>query len=162
MADLKMLLHGDLTDDRAGTVMGLDYGSVTVGVAVSDGLGLTASGLETITRKAETKLRRTLARIESLVKEHQVRLIVLGLPVHMDGSEGERVAYARVFKEKLENRVHIPVVWHDERLTTFEAKEILKEKGISPADYKKHLDRVAAALILQDYLDSNRSTKTDQ
>ena len=137
-------------------VMGLDYGSVTVGVAVSDSLGLTAVGIETIQRTSETKLRRTLARIEDLVAQYHVTKIVLGLPVHMDGSEGERVVYARAFGEKVAKRLSLPVVWQDERLTTYEAREILREEGTDPKEYKKHLDRIAAAIILQDYLDSQR------
>ena len=145
----------DLSGTAKRTVMGLDYGQVTVGVAVSDALGLTAVGLETIWRNSENKLRRTLARIKELAEEHQVGLIVVGLPVHMDGSVGERAEYALEFGKKVAQRTSLPVVWQDERLTTYEAREILLQEGIDPKDHKKHLDRIAAALILQDYMDSH-------
>ena len=102
-------------------LLGLDYGSKTVGVAVTDPLGYTAQPLETITRKEENKLRRTLARIEELVKEYSVEKIVLGLPVNMDGSKGERAELALRFKEMLERRTGLEVIMQDERLTTVAA-----------------------------------------
>ena len=134
-------------------LMGLDYGSKTVGVAVSDALMMTAQPLETVTRDSEKKLRKTLARIAALAEERSVGLFVLGRPVHMDGSAGERVEKCAEFKELLEKRTGIPVVWQDERLTTAEADEILSESGVPKEDRKKYIDQVAASLILQEYMD---------
>ena len=136
-------------------LMGLDYGSKTVGVAVSDALMMTAQPLETVTRDSEKKLRKTLARIAVLAEERCVGLFVLGRPVHMDGSAGERVEKCAAFKELLEKRTGIPVVWQDERLTTAEADEILSESGVPKEDRKKYIDQVAASLILQEYMDQH-------
>ena len=136
-------------------LMGLDYGSKTGGVAVSDALMMTAQPLETVTRDSEKKLRKTLARIAALAEERGVGLFVLGRPVHMDGSAGERVEKCAAFKELLEKRTGIPVVWQDERLTTAEADEILSESGVPKGDRKKYIDQVAASLILQEYMDQH-------
>ena len=143
-------------------ILALDYGSVTVGTAISDELGLTAQPLETITRHKENHLRQTLSAIVSLAEQNNVGLIVLGKPVHMDGSEGDRVAKAGEFKTQLEGRLRklaeqnggeaVPVVWHDERLTTVEADEILAQSGIPKSDRKKYIDSVAASVILRDYM----------
>jgi len=134
--------------------MGLDFGSVTVGVAISDGLLLTAQGIEVIRRKEENKLRRTLARIEELVKEYEVTKIVLGLPKNMDNSEGERAVLSREFAEKLERRTGLEVVMWDERLTTVAAHNVMLEADLSRAKREKVVDKVAATFILQGYLDS--------
>ena len=142
-------------------LMGLDYGSRTVGVAFSDALYLTAQPAETIFRDSENKLRRTLARIEALAKERGAALIVLGQPVHMDGSEGERVEKCAVFKEMLERRTGLPVVWQDERLTTVEADEILEESGVPREERKKYIDQVAASLILRDYMNAHPQKETE-
>lgn len=139
--------------------MGLDFGAKTVGVAVSDLLGLTAQGLETVRREREDKLRQTLARIEALATEYRVETFVIGLPKHMNNSEGDRVEKTRMFAEKLENRTGIPVVFWDERLTTVAAEKTLIETGVRREDRKKYVDTVAAVLILQGYLDSLRLKK---
>ena len=128
-------------------ILGLDYGSKTVGVAVSDPLGLTAQKVETIWRKQENKLRRTLARIEELVAEYGVEKIVVGLPKNMNNTLGERAEKSLEFKEML------PVEMWDERLTTMEANRVLMEGGVRREDRKEHLDSLAAVLILQGYLD---------
>nr|WP_330363234.1 Holliday junction resolvase RuvX [Butyrivibrio sp. VCD2006] len=138
--------------------MGLDYGSRTVGVALSDELLLTAQAKEIIRRKEENKLRKTLARIEELIQEFGVELIVLGLPLHMDQSESVRSGLSIEFKEKLERRTSLPVIMWDERLTTVEADAIMDEVGIKKADRKEYVDMIAAQIILQDYLD-NRPTE---
>ena len=135
-------------------LMGLDYGSRTVGVAVSDGLGLTAQAVETITREKENHLRRTFARIEELIAEYNTGLIILGLPLNMDGSEGERAEKTLEFKDALEKRMGLKVVMQDERLTTEAAKEILEEAGVRASDMKQYIDKIAAAIILQDYMDN--------
>lgn len=134
--------------------MGLDYGSKTVGVAISDALGITAQGIETIERKEENKLRQTLARIEALVKEYEVEKIVLGFPKNMNNTLGERAEKSLEFKEKLERRAGIPVIMWDERLTTVEAERTLIESKVRRENRKKYVDKIAAVFILQGYLDS--------
>ena len=133
-------------------IMGLDYGSRTVGVAISDELFMTAQAKEIIRRKEENKLRRTLARIEELILEYDIREIVLGLPLHMDSSVGVRAEISMEFKDKLERRTGLPVVLLDERLTTVEADEIMDELGIRGKERKEYVDMIAAKVILQDYL----------
>ena len=135
-------------------VMGLDYGSKTVGVAVSDPFGWTAQGVETIVRKEENKLRQTLARIEALVQEYEVEKIVLGFPKNMNSTLGERAQKTLEFKGKLEKRIGVPVIMWDERLTTVEAERTLIESNVRREDRKKYVDKIAAVFILQGYLDS--------
>lgn len=135
-------------------VMGLDYGSKTVGVAISDPLGITAQGIETIERKEENKLRRTLARIEELVKEYEVEKIVLGFPKNMNNTIGERAEKSLELKAMLERRIGIPVIMWDERLTTVEAERTLMESNVRRENRKKYVDKIAAVFILQGYLDS--------
>lgn len=140
-------------------ILGLDYGSRTCGVAISDPLGITAQGLETIVRKEENKLRRTLARIEELVKEYGVETIVLGLPLNMNDTMGPRAEKTLLFKEQLERRTGVPVVLWDERLTTVEAEEVLIEAGVRREHRKQYVDKLAAVLILQGYLDGHPADK---
>jgi len=135
-------------------IMGLDFGSKTVGVAISDSLLLTAQGVEIIRRKEENKLRQTLARIEQLIVENDVREIVLGMPKHMNGDEGVRVELTKEFKEKLERRTGLPVTFWDERLTTVMADKTMMEAGIRRENRKEYVDMLAAQFILQGYLDS--------
>jgi putative Holliday junction resolvase len=135
-------------------IMGLDFGSKTVGVAISDSLLITAQGVEIIRRKDENKLRRTLARIEELIVENEVEKIVLGLPKNMNGTEGVRVELTMDFKEKLERRTGLPVIMWDERLTTVSADKAMMEAGIRRENRKDYVDMIAAILILQGYLDS--------
>lgn len=135
-------------------IMGLDYGSVTVGVAISDSMQLTAQPVEVITRKSENKLRRTLARIEELVAQHGVEKIVLGLPVNMNYTEGDRVSRTKEFMDKLIARTGLEVVLWDERLSTVSAMDVLKEGGVRSGNRKKYVDKIAASIILQGYLDS--------
>ncbi len=137
-------------------IMGLDFGSKTVGVAVSDELFITAQGVEIIRRKSPNKLRRTLARIEELIETYEVEEIVLGLPKNMNASEGIRAELTREFCEKLERRTGLPVTLWDERLTTVEAGKILMESGVRREERKEYVDKIAAVLILQNYLDSRR------
>lgn len=135
-------------------IMGLDYGSKTVGVAISDALGLTAQGIETITRKEENKLRKTCARIEALIKEYEVDQIVLGFPKHMNNDIGERAQKSLEFREMLERRTGLEVIMWDERLTTVEAERTLIESNVRRENRKKYVDKIAAVFILQGYLDS--------
>lgn len=134
-------------------IMGLDFGSKTVGVAISDELLLTAQGVEIIRRKEENKLRQTCARIEELIKEYNVEEIVLGLPKNMNATEGVRAELTREFQDKLERRTGLPVHLWDERLTTVAADKIMMEAGIRREHRREHVDRIAAALILQGFLD---------
>ena len=134
--------------------MGLDYGSKTVGVAISDPLGITAQGIETIHRKAENKLRQTLARIEELAKEYEVDRLVLGFPKNMNNTIGDRAEKSLELKEMLERRTGLPVIMWDERLTTVEAERTLMESKVRREDRKKYVDKIAAVFILQGYLDS--------
>ena len=135
-------------------VLGLDYGSKTVGVAVSDPLGLTAQGVETIWRKQENKLRQTLARIEELISEYQVERIVLGYPKNMNNTIGERAEKSLEFQQMLERRTGLPVIMWDERLTTVEANRTLMEASVRRENRKQYMDKLAAVFILQGYLDS--------
>ena len=135
-------------------ILGLDYGSKTVGVAVSDPLGFTAQGVEIIRRKSENKMRQTLARIEELIAQYQVEEIVLGLPKNMNNTLGDRAEKSLELKETLERRTGLPVVMWDERLTTVSANRVLMETGVRR--------EIAAVFILQGYLDylANKNEET--
>ncbi|MBO5461616.1 MAG: Holliday junction resolvase RuvX [Ruminococcus sp.] len=135
-------------------IMGLDYGTKTVGVAISDALLLTAQGIETIERKEENKLRRTCARIEELIKEYEVDRIVLGFPKHMNNDIGERAKKSAEFGEMLKKRIGLEVIMWDERMTTISAERVLIESDVRRENRKKYIDKIAAVFILQGYLDS--------
>lgn len=139
-------------------IMGLDFGSKTVGVAISDPLLITAQGIEIIRRKEENKLRQTLARIEALILEYQVEEIVLGLPKNMNDTLGPRVEKTLEFQEKLERRTGLPVHTWDERLTTVAADKAMMEAGIRRENRKEYVDEIAAVLILQGFLDMRKNT----
>ena len=142
-----------------GRILGLDYGSKTVGVALSDPLGLTAQGLTTLRREKENHLRATLRRIEEIIEEYHVTKIVLGNPLMPDGTVGERAYATGAFRDTLAARTALPVLLWDERLTSVEAEALLSEAGVPAREKKMQVDRIAAQLILQDYLNSNRSDK---
>lgn len=137
-------------------LMGLDFGSKTVGVAVSDELKMTATGVEIVRRESPNKLRRTLARIGELLKEYDVNTVILGYPVMLDGSEGERVEKTKEFAHMLERRTGVQIIFQDERLTTVEAYEIMDQMGIKKDDRYKYVDMLAAKFILEDYLNSRQ------
>jgi len=134
-------------------ILGLDFGSKTVGVAVSDELLLTAQGLEIVRRQSPNKLRQTLARIQEIAAEYQVERIVLGFPKNMNNTEGERCEKTKEFKEMLERRTGLEVVLWDERLTTVSADKYMMEAGIRRENRKQYVDEIAAVFILQGYLD---------
>lgn len=138
-------------------IMGLDFGSKTVGVAISDELLITAQGIEIIRRKDENKLRQTLARIEELIVEYGVEEIVLGLPKNMNDTLGIRVELTNEFKEKLERRTGLCVHTWDERLTTVAADKAMMEAGIRREKRKDYVDMIAATFILQGYLDYRKN-----
>lgn len=140
-------------------IMGLDFGSRTVGVAVSDPLFLTAQGIEIVRRKSPGKLRQTLARIEELIKEYEVGKIVLGYPKNMNNTEGERCRKTAEFKELLERRTGLEVILWDERLTTVMADSAMMEGGIRRENRREYVDKLAAVFILQGYLDYQSNQK---
>ena len=140
-------------------IMGLDFGSKTVGVAISDPLFITAQGIEIIRRQDENKLRKTLARIEELIVQYEVGEIVLGFPKNMNDTIGERAELSLEFKEKLERRSGLPVTMWDERLTTVAADKAMMEAGIRREHRKEYVDKIAAVFILQCYLDYLKNEK---
>ena len=142
-------------------IMGLDFGSKTVGVAISDPLFLTAQGIEIVRRKAPGKLRQTLARINELKEEYEVGKIVLGFPKNMNNTEGERCEKTLEFKEMLEKRTGLEVVLWDERLTTIEADRTMMQVGIRRENRKEYVDELAAIFILQGYLDYQSRQHTE-
>ena len=135
-------------------ILALDFGSKTVGVAITDPLLITAQELETIVREKPSALRATLRRIVEVVEQYDVGQIVLGLPLNMNDEEGERVEATKDFAEQLRKRVDVPIDFIDERLTTIEADEILAEQGVPKSERKKVIDQVAAAIMLREYLDN--------
>ncbi len=137
-------------------LMGLDYGSKTVGVAISDPFGWTAQPIETITRKDEDNLVATIERLGELIKANEVGKVVLGLPKNMNNTEGERAELTRKFERRLLREFEVEVIMWDERLSTMGASRILDEAGgVRKKNQKKVIDKMAAVLILQSYLDSH-------
>ncbi len=135
-------------------IMGLDYGGATMGVAISDELLLTAQPVETIRREREKQMRTTYRRIEELIEEYEVGKIVLGLPLNMNDTVGERALMAQGVADDLRRRTGLEVIMMDERLTTVEAHEILDEAGLSWKKKAEVVDKIAASIILQTYLNS--------
>lgn len=131
-------------------VLGLDWGSKRIGIAISDGDRTVALGRETYERE---ELEQDIQYIRDLVSEEEVSLIVLGMPYHMDGGEGELAEAVEEFKEALEEELPIPVETVDERLTSSEAERVMLKSNLSREDRKRHRDKLAATLILQRYLD---------
>ena len=134
-------------------IMGLDYGDKTVGVAVSDELLITAQPVTVIERERSNKLRKTYQQLEAIIKEYDVEKIVVGKPLNMNGTEGERVEKTREFSDELNRRTGLEIVEVDERLTTTEADRILEDTCVAHSGRKAHIDKMAAAIILQTYLD---------
>ncbi|AHF09750.1 MULTISPECIES: Holliday junction resolvase RuvX [Dehalobacter] len=132
-------------------IMGLDLGEKTIGVAMSDPLGITAQGVEVIRRTKKEKEREELAR---LIREYEVDEIVLGYPKNMNGTLGERAKLTEVFAEELREGYLLPVKLWDERLSTIGAQRALLEADLSRAKRKKVIDKMAAVFILQGYLNS--------
>lgn len=131
----------------------MDYGSVTVGVAISDELLITAQGIEVIRRSQENKLRQTLARIEKLIAQYGVEKIILGYPKHLNNTVGERALKSEEFAKMLRRRTNLEVLLWDERLTTVAAHQVLSQSGINDKKKAMVVDKLAAVLILQGYLD---------
>ena len=153
-----------LKGENLGRILGLDFGSKTTGTALSDSLKTIASPFETIKRDKEGKLRPTLRRIAEIAVQNDVELIVLGEPLNMDDTRGERAEKSAEFKKMLEHRLEmdglkIPVVLWDERLSTIGADEILEESGIVSSERKQYIDKIAAALILEDYMNNSSPSR---
>lgn len=137
--------------------MGLDFGAHTCGVSVSDALMITAQGVETIRREKPTKYRTTLARIGELVEKYSVTRFVLGLPLGLDGIEGERCEKTRDFAMHLSKRFpDIPIDFQDERFTTVESYESMAITHVKNKDKKKYVDELAAVIILERYMEEHR------
>jgi putative Holliday junction resolvase len=136
------------------SALGLDVGSKRIGVAGCDGTGLIASGLTTIER---TSFDRDVAQLRELVELRQVQVLVVGVPYSMDGTLGFQARKVQKFAARLAEALQLPVEYVDERLTSFEAEELLKAEKRSPSRNKALIDRKAAALILQQWLDDCRS-----
>lgn len=132
-------------------ILGIDYGSRRIGVAICDELGMTAQGVTTLIRKNR---EADLAAIAELVGHHGIERIVVGYPLRLDGSEGIQCEKINRFVRRLEARFSLPVVRWDETLSTKEAEELLRERGVRPDKRRILVDRVAASLILQGYLDA--------
>lgn len=137
-----------------GRILALDLGKRRVGLAVSDPLRLTAQGLETLYR---TRIREDLDYLQNLIEERQVSGVIIGNPLHMSGKEGRQSAWARDFAERMEERIGVPVALWDERLTSREAERVLRESGISIDKRAKAVDRLAAVILLESYLDFLRN-----
>ena len=132
-------------------VMALDLGDRNIGVAVSDALLLTAQGRSTIRRK---DLQHDIEVLRRLVEDNEVHQIVVGQPLHMDGNESRQSHKVRAFAGQLEKQLNIPVVFWDERLTSFAAEQHLEDMGLNWRKRREHVDKIAAMIILQNYLDS--------
>ncbi len=139
------------TNVAKGRILALDVGKKRIGLALSDPLGITAQGLPTLER---TTIREDLTALENLTREHQVKLILMGHPLHMSGRESSQSAYTREFAERLAGRTGLEVRLWDERLTTVEAERVLKQSGISIEKRAKAVDRLSAVILLGSYLDS--------
>jgi putative holliday junction resolvase len=136
-----------------GRVLALDLGKRRIGLAMSDELGLTAQGLETLQR---TNIRSDLARLSEIATQNNVSNIVIGNPIHMSGQEGRQSGHAQEFGARLQAATGLPVEFWDERLTTVEAQRVLRQSGISIEKRARTVDRLAAVILLESYLDSRR------
>jgi len=137
-----------------GRVLALDVGKRRIGLAISDGLGLTAQGLPTLER---TTIREDLSRLSDLTGERSVALYLIGDPLHMSGDQSRQAQYIRDFGARLSERTGVPVKFWDERLTTVQAHRVLRESGISIEKRAKAIDKLSAVILLESYLDSCRS-----
>lgn len=144
--------RGELSP-ATGRILGLDVGSRRIGIAVSDPLGITAQGLETLQRRNK---RLDLEALERIIRENEVREIVVGLPLRMNGAEGTQSEKMQAFAEELRKRFRLPVHLWDERLTSAEANRVLRETELSIGKRAKAVDRMAAVLILQGWMESQR------
>jgi putative Holliday junction resolvase len=136
---------------ETGRVLALDVGKRRIGLAISDGLGLTAQGLPTLQR---TTIREDLMHLAELTAEREIGLFLIGDPLHMSGDQSRQAQYIRDFAARLSERTGVPVKFWDERLTTVQAHRVLRESGISIEKRAKAIDKLAAVILLESYLDS--------
>lgn len=136
---------------RFGRILALDVGKKRIGLAISDALGITAQGLPTFAR---TRIREDLSRLIELMRDREVTLLLIGKPLHMSGQNSRQGEYTVEFGERLRQKSGLPVVYWDERLTTVEAERVLRAGGATLEQRKKAVDRLAAVLLLESYLDS--------
>jgi putative holliday junction resolvase len=144
----------DVERTGTGRVLALDVGKRRIGLAISDGLGLTAQGLPTLER---TTIREDLTRLAELAAEREIELFLVGDPLHMSGDQSRQAQYIRDFATRLTERTGVPVKFWDERLTTVQAHRVLRESGISIEKRAKAIDKLAAVILLESYLDSRTS-----
>ena len=142
-----------LEPSRPGRVLALDVGKKRIGLAVSDELGITAQGMETLER---TRIREDLETLRQIAGKWNVGLLLIGRPLHMSGSESRQSEYTDVFADRLGRHLGLPVVFWDERLTSVEAERMLRESGASIDERRKAVDRLAATLLLESYLGYRR------
>jgi putative Holliday junction resolvase len=138
-------------NSRKGRILALDLGKRRIGLALSDPLGITAQGLPTLQR---INIRTDLTALEKTIQEHDVGMILLGLPLHMTGKEGRQAEYTREFADRLAERTGLEIRMWDERLTTVAAQRVLKESGISTAKRAKAVDKLSAQILLESFLSS--------
>lgn len=138
-----------------GRILALDVGKKRIGLALSDPLGITAQGLPTLYR---TTIREDLAALDELVREREVKLLLIGHPLNMSGAEGRQAVYTKEFAERLHERTSVEIRYWDERLTSVEAGRVLRSSGISIEKRAKAVDRLAAVLLLESFLDSGQGT----
>lgn len=136
-----------------GRILALDVGKKRIGLAVSDELGITAQGIPTLER---TRIRDDLNRLREITDHWQVRLLLIGNPLHMKGTESRQGEYTKEFAGRLTEHLGLPAVFWDERLTSAEAERILRESGASLDERKKAVDRLAAVLLLESFLENRR------
>ena len=141
----------------SGRILALDVGKKRIGLALSDPLGITAQGLPTLQR---TTIREDLTALADLVQAREVRLLLVGHPLNMSGTEGRQAVYTKEFADRLHARTHVEVRYWDERLTSVEAGRVLRSSGISIEKRAKAVDRLAAVLLLESFLDAGRSTES--
>lgn len=135
--------------------LAIDLGSKRIGTAISDALGISVRPVETIRR---TSLERDIARLQALIADLEAEAVVVGLPLRMDGTVGDAAAAALAFAERLRAAVDVPVFTQDERLTSYEAEQMMKERGLPRERRRARSDEVAAMIILQDYLASAKKS----
>ncbi|MBV9156594.1 MAG: Holliday junction resolvase RuvX [Acidobacteriaceae bacterium] len=139
-----------------GRVLALDVGKKRIGLAISDELGITAQGIETLER---SRIREDLEQLKQIANRWSVRTLLIGKPLHMSGAESRQSQYTAEFAERLQRHVGLPVIFWDERLTSTEAERRLREAGASLEDRKKAVDRIAAVLLLDSYLEYRRNAE---
>ncbi|HDZ49836.1 MAG TPA: Holliday junction resolvase RuvX [Candidatus Aerophobetes bacterium] len=137
------------------SILCLDVGDKNIGIAVSDSLRIVASGVSQL-RRDKSEKNKELEHIKSLIFQYEVDKLVVGLPLDMTGEEGEQAKRVRNFVDELSSGIEIPVVLFDERLSTVEAERVLREAKVSPLKRRKVRDKIAATVILQNYLDSQK------